>query len=415
LALTDFEAGRRERETRSERRIALILGTAFLLSAVGQLVVRKLPEAPLRPPLGLTATALGLGAGSLLIWAWLGTRPAYAASRKYAIGVFHLAGFLSMALASRALDEPVLSLIVPVPMFALLVALSGLRFDARHVVWMGAGGIVSHLVLIASGPPLRARLPAAALGVLLLAAVTAAVSEAVRNLVALHGESVTKERLGRFFAPEIASRVEQAPELALGAVDREVTVLFSDISGFTRMSSGMTPGEVVALLNDYFPGMVEIVFRHGGTLEKYIGDALLAVWGAPVAMPDHADRALRAAVEMQVAVRELDARWAVEGRAPIDVHIGLNSGHVAAGHVGTDQYIQYACIGDTTNVSSRVCSAAEAREIVVSAATRSALTLAEFELEAMPPLRAKGKDAPLEVYRVIWSPGSATGRERVGG
>jgi class 3 adenylate cyclase len=400
---TDFEAGRRERETLSERRIALILGSVMLSTAVAQFIVRLLPEAPVRPPPVLTATTLALGAGSLLIGAWLRPPRAYSASRKYAIGAFHLAGFTAMALASRSFGEPVLSLLVPVPTFALVIALSGLRYDARHVLGIGAGGILLHLALVASGPALRVRLPAAALGVVLLAAVTAAVSDAVHNLVALHRESVAKERLGRFFAPEVVARVEAAPEVVLGAVEREVTVLFSDISGFTRMSSGMTPHEVVRLLNDYFPGMVEIVFRHGGTLEKYIGDALLAIWGAPVPMPDHADRALRTAVEMQHAVRELNARWKGEARPPIDIHIGLNSGHVAAGHIGTEQYLQYACIGDTTNVSSRVCSAAEAGEIVVSAATRAALTGGGFELEALPPVSAKGKDAPLDVYRVAWS------------
>jgi class 3 adenylate cyclase len=407
MKLTDFEAGRRERETRSEQRIALILGGVMLVAAAIQVVVHYLPAAPVRPPVAMMAVGFALGSGSLLIGAWLRTHPAYAAGRKHAIGAFHLAGFTAMALASRAAGVPVLSLLVPVPAFAVVIALSGLRYDARHVVGMGGFSILVHLVLVTTGPPLRARLPAAAVGVVLLAAVTAAVSEAVRNLVTLHGESVAKERLGRFFAPEVVARVEAAPELVLGAVEREVTALFSDISGFTRMSSGMTPAEVVRLLNDYFPGMVDIVFRHGGTLEKYIGDALLAIWGAPVAMPDHADRALRAAVEMQLAVRDLNARWAMDGRQPIDIHIGLNSGRVAAGHIGADRYLQDACIGDTTNVSSRVCSAAEAREIVVSAATRAALTTPAFELQPMPPAHAKGKDRPLEVYRVVWSPESA--------
>jgi len=379
----------------------------MLVAAAIQIVVHQLPAAPVRPPAALIAASLGLGSGSLLIGAWLRAHRSYAAWRKHAIGAFHLAGFTAMALASRAAGVPVLSLLVPVPAFAVVIALSGLRYDARHVAGIGAGSILLHLLLLATGPPLRARLPAAAVGVVLLAAITAAVSEAVRNLMALHRESVAKERLGRFFAPEVVARIEAAPALALGAVEREVTALFSDISGFTRMSSGMTPGEVVRLLNDYFPGMVEIVFRHGGTLEKYIGDALLAIWGAPVAMPDHADRALRAAVEMQRAVGELNARWATERRPTIDIHIGLNSGRVAAGHIGADRYLQYACIGDTTNVSSRVCGAAEAREIVVSATTRAALATQAFELEAMPPMHAKGKEQPLEVYRVAWSRESA--------
>jgi adenylate cyclase len=179
-----------------------------------------------------------------------------------------------------------------------------------------------------------------------------------------------------------------------------VTVLFSDISGFTSMASHMRPQEVVDLLNAYFPSMVEIIFRHGGTLEKFVGDAVLAVWGAPVERPDDADRAVTAALEMQAAVGRFNATRAARGEAPISVHMGIASGQAAAGYIGTDRYIQYAVIGDTTNVASRICSAAGPGEILVGEQTRSRITPGVCLLEPAPPIAAKGKDRPVPVHRV---------------
>jgi adenylate cyclase len=184
------------------------------------------------------------------------------------------------------------------------------------------------------------------------------------------------------------------------AVESRVTVLFSDISGFTALSSTLMPKQVMGLLNDYFPSMVDIVFRHGGTLEKFIGDAVLAIWGAPFARADDADRAVTAAIEMQRAVGPLNARLAALGHPPIAIHIGLASGPVAAGYVGTERYIQYAVIGDTTNVASRVCSVAGAGEILITESTRALLASSRVHLEALPPVEVKGKIEPLVLYRV---------------
>ncbi len=399
----DFELSRRERETRNETRIAAILGTATALAVIGQVVVRATPEAPVRPGVVQIGVGVAIVVGCAALYAYLRANPPYAAWRSSLVGLFHLVAFGSMAIASRSLGDPTLSLLVPVPMFALTVVLGGLRYKPQDVVALGAAGIVVHLVLVATAPANPARLPVAAIGIVLLAATTAAAAHGVRTLVELHGESVAKDRLRRFFAPEVVTQIEMAPGVHLGAVERDVTILFSDISGFTKMSATMAPQEVVALLNDYFPTMVDIVFRHGGTLEKYIGDALLAIWGAPVSMDDHADRALRAAIDMQRALGDINARFKRDGGREIDIHIGLNSGRVAAGHIGAENYIQYACIGDTTNVSARICSAAEAGEIVISRASRDALVApSDFSLADRPRVHAKGKDEPLEVYEVAW-------------
>jgi adenylate cyclase len=194
----------------------------------------------------------------------------------------------------------------------------------------------------------------------------------------------------------------------LETIETEVTVLFSDISGFTALSSTLEPRQVVDLLNDYFPVMAEIVFKYEGTLEKYIGDALMAVWGAPFSHPDDADRAVRAAVEMQRALAELNARWRAQGRPELQIHVGLNTGRVAAGNIGSEQYLQYATIGDATNVASRVCSAAADGEICMNSTTFERWRDRAWPTNPLPPVQVKGKREPLSLHRLDWREPSGT-------
>lgn len=213
----------------------------------------------------------------------------------------------------------------------------------------------------------------------------------------LRSAAVRQHTFERFFPPATAARLlESGGEL--GVQELEVTVLFSDISGFTELSSTLPPADVVALLHTYFPPMAKIVFSKEGTLEKYIGDALLAVWGAPYGHPDDADRALGAAIEMQEAVVRMRERLP----RPIDVHIGLHSGVVALANIGSAEYVQVATIGDATNTAARVCGVAEPGEIVITRETADRLTRADWPLVALPPARVKGKAEPLALYRVAW-------------
>lgn len=213
----------------------------------------------------------------------------------------------------------------------------------------------------------------------------------------LSEEAVRRSSLLRFFPPTVIGPLMESPDFGQKPYDAGVTVLFSDISGFTALSSGRKSSEIVALLHRYFPVMAEIVFRHEGTLEKYIGDALMAIWGVPHAKPDDADRALAAALEMQEAMVGLNA---ARGDEPeLAIHIGLNSGPVTFGNIGSHDYVQFAAIGDTTNVASRVCNLASAGEVVLSEATRSRLTK-DVPLEALPPAMVKGKSEPIQAYRV---------------
>jgi len=213
-------------------------------------------------------------------------------------------------------------------------------------------------------------------------------------------EAVSRNNLLRFFPPTAIDNI-MADGGQLKIHQTEATALFSDISGFTAMSSQMTPIEVITLLNAYFPVMAQVVFRHEGTLEKYIGDALLAVWGAPFKREDDAARAVVAAVEMQRALIALNDQLKLAN--PLRIHIGINTGTVAAGNIGSADYLQYATIGDATNVASRICDVAKAGEIVCDSRTKALLPPERWALEALDPVKVKGKTEPLQCYRVPWS------------
>ena len=212
----------------------------------------------------------------------------------------------------------------------------------------------------------------------------------------LAAEAVYRGHLLRFFPP---TAVEAIVRQGLDEiVETEATILFCVISGYTAFSARRSPREVIAMLNAYFPVMAEIVFRHEGTLEKYVGDALLAAWGAPLRHPEDAQRAVAAAIDMQRAMSSLHERWRGE---PLRVHIGVASGPVAAGNVGTSAFVQYATIGDVTNRAARICGVAGAGEIVIDEATRRRLP-GGWPLTSLPPTALKGT-AVQALHRVDWT------------
>lgn len=201
--------------------------------------------------------------------------------------------------------------------------------------------------------------------------------------------------LGR--APSAASQAITRPELAASSegVETVVTALFCDICGFSGIAAHLAPREVLELLNAYFPVIAEIVRRRGGSLEKYIGDAILAVWGAPTSSPDDVVHAVEAAVEIQAAVRELSGRHV----PPLQVHIGLNTGPVVAASIGPDQ--QFAVVGDTTALASRVCDIAGPGEILLSRGTVEALAgRSRWPLGEAREAVVKGRDEPILVTQV---------------
>jgi adenylate cyclase len=214
-------------------------------------------------------------------------------------------------------------------------------------------------------------------------------------------EALVRSNFERYFAPQLAARIASSAESTrLGGDKRNVAVLFSDVRGFTPLAEAMNPDEMAHLLSEYFTEMVDCVFRHGGTLDKFIGDAVMAQWGAPIAAPTDADSALRAAVDMMRALPALNAQWKAEGRPELGIGIGLNYGEAFAGNIGSEQRLEFTVIGDTVNTASRLCAAAEPGEILITESLRNALT-SPPALEERPAMELKGKRRRVAVFRVV--------------
>ena len=216
----------------------------------------------------------------------------------------------------------------------------------------------------------------------------------------LRREALVLSNFQRFFAPNLASQIaQQEGAVQLGGTKRPVVIFFSDIRGFTPLSEAMGPDQIATLLTEYFTEMVEIVFEHSGTLDKFIGDAMLALWGAPLAHEDDADRAIRCAIDQLAALDRLNAKWKGDGRPELHIGIGINFGEVFAGYIGSDRRLEYTVIGDAVNTASRLCSAAGPDEILLSDSFYEALKKPP-RVELLEPIAVKGKSKKMTVYRV---------------
>lgn len=206
----------------------------------------------------------------------------------------------------------------------------------------------------------------------------------------------------RFLDPNIVAQLVESGEVdhQANAVSREITVLFSDIRGFTSLSETSSPEAVVELLNRYFTAQVEVIFRHGGTLDKFIGDAIMAFWGAPIANPDHASAAVAAAIDMSKALEELRGDLGELG-AGLDIGIGLHSGMAVVGFIGSPDRLDYTVIGDTVNLASRIEGLTKGvARVLVSEATRTAAAAA-FDFVERGQHKVKGREAPVILYEPI--------------
>lgn len=232
------------------------------------------------------------------------------------------------------------------------------------------------------------------------AGIAAAAVERESAMERLRQADRVRENFERYFTPQLAQRIASETGIVEPGGDRRhVTVLFSDIRGFTAIAESLPPMEMAAQLNEYFGVMVDCVFRHQGALDKFIGDALMAYWGAPVAMPHDADHALRAALDMQRELASLNAVWRAQGRPTLAMGIGLNSGDAFVGNIGAPRRLEYTLIGDTVNIANRVCGAAEGGEILLSDAARSKLTIA-VHCAPRPQVAVSKTAAPVSVWAV---------------
>lgn len=213
---------------------------------------------------------------------------------------------------------------------------------------------------------------------------------------------VERQALERFLSSAIVEKILANPDqVHLGGENQTATILFADIRGFTRMSEKMEPQRVVELLNEYFSEMTDLIFDNGGTLDKYLGDGIMALFGAPLAKPDDALRSVKTAAEMQRALAGLNAQWATRGQHHLRMGIGVNTGPVTAGNIGSAKRMDYTVIGDSVNLASRLCANAAGGQILISESTFQHLN-GNFPAHRLEPIRVKGKETPVEIYEIPW-------------
>ncbi len=218
----------------------------------------------------------------------------------------------------------------------------------------------------------------------------------------VEAEIVSRERLSRLLSPNIAERVisGQLEVKPGGQRVEECTVFNSDIRGFTRMSESTPPEALVEMLNDYFEAMVDLVFKYEGTLDKFMGDGIMALWGAPLQNPDDPIRSVECALEMGMALGDFNRQRLERDLQPLAVGIGIHTGPLVAGYIGSSKALSYTVIGDSANTSARLCSVALAGQIIVSENTLVRLKN-KFEVEELQPAKVKGKEKPLRVFNVL--------------
>ena len=245
----------------------------------------------------------------------------------------------------------------------------------------------------------------------LISAVAAQTAIAVENARAherLAREEVARANYSRFLPEYVVKQMLENPDsFKLGGVSQVITILFADIRGFTRISEHAPPEKIVNLLNRYFSAMTDIIFAHGGTLDKYLGDGLMALFGAPTTTPDDASNALNAAVAMQRRMLGINRELREEGFPEIGVGMGLHTGEVIVGYIGSDRRSEYTAIGDTVNTSSRLESNARGGEILISDATAKAAH-SRYKLKPREAIMVKNREQAVMLWEVDWQKASGS-------
>jgi adenylate cyclase len=215
-------------------------------------------------------------------------------------------------------------------------------------------------------------------------------------------EIINRERFSRLLSPNVAEQVLSGKlEVKKGGIHvPEATVFNSDIRGFTRMSEGTSAELMVELLNEYFELMVETIFKFEGTLDKFMGDGIMAFWGAPVSHTDDAVRGVSCALEQMEVLGRFNRRRMESGTPPLAIGMGIHTGSLVAGYVGSSKALSYTVIGDTANTSARLCGIAAAGQVIVSEQTLNLLGN-RFEFEELSPAALKGKERPMRIFNVI--------------
>jgi adenylate cyclase len=282
--------------------------------------------------------------------------------------------------------------------YVVQVVVTAFSLDRRYICLAAAMGTLLEVWLLAIvGVPADVMVGSAAtMGIAALACLYAA-GRTVRLVTRVADEQLRRERLGRYFSPQVAAFLDRAAARPSGE-NREVTLLFSDIRDFTTLAERLPAEEVVRILDECHARMVEVLFAHGGTLDKYLGDGIMAYFGAPLDQPDHAERAVHCAIAMQAELARLNVERAARGEAALRMGIGIHTGRVVVGDIGPARRREYTAVGDAVNVAARIQEATklEGATILVSAETRRRVGGIAFCPASAMCLR--GRTEPLETF-----------------
>ncbi len=308
-------------------------------------------------------------------------------------------------LKQNFLNKPTWAKIYDLLAIVLLCVLAGIfvpRLSAVMGIFLGLGLFFAHLIIartlfVNSGVWFDIVYPL--LGLLIT----------YTSLTVYHYVTEERERkkikgaFSYYVSSSVVNEVLKHPEqLKLGGDKKDLSVLFSDIRGFTTISEGLTPEELVNLLNEYLTVMTDIVFKYDGTLDKYMGDAIMAIYGAPFEQQNHPASACHSALEMMEDLKKLNEKWIDEGKKPLDIGIGINTGDMMVGNMGSDQRFDYTVMGDAVNLGSRLEGANKnyRTNILISEFTYERVK-DEFVCMEVDSVRVKGKTLPVRIYQLF--------------
>jgi adenylate cyclase len=220
--------------------------------------------------------------------------------------------------------------------------------------------------------------------------------------VEARGRRALSALFGQYVPPELVDEMSQNPaRFNMASAGREMTVLFSDIRGFTSIAEALPPHELSMLMNEFLTPMTKVIHRHRGTIDKYMGDAIMAFWGAPLEDPQHARNALLAAVEMQGALQELMPLFAKRGWPKIRIGIGLNTGVMRVGNMGSEFRMAYTVMGDAVNLGARIEGLTKTYGVTIAVGEPTRDAVPDFSFLELDRVRVRGKDRPVAIYEPL--------------
>jgi adenylate cyclase len=370
-------------------------GKTFPVYSLSDVIERKVPRDELRDRLVLIGpTAVGIGDSAVTPFQQMNFS-----------GVEVHANFITNILQGRFIRRGIRENVIDI-LFLLLFSLPvGMvlsvapprRATAITVVLLGAFLLLAFYLFAYHRIWIVILLPTATLGVNYLVIISH------RFFFEERQKRKVRAAFTQYVPPGVIARILQHPELLrLGGEEKELTAMFSDIRGFTTLSEGLSATALVELLNEFLSEMTDVIFKNWGTLDKYIGDAIMAFWGAPYPQTDHAVRACRAALEMLGVLNQLQAKWEAQGRPRIDIGVGINTGLMVVGNMGSAKRFNFTIMGDNVNLASRLEGTNKqfGTRVIISEATYLAVH-EHFIARELDLIRVKGKIKPVKIFELL--------------